>query len=167
LLSIRRERIAFLGVVANDMTGATDRRLLGYQHALVEAGVRLDPDLVLATADFSAEAGAAAIADAIRRGVRFDGVLCRDDKFALGALKALHRAGLDVPGDVAVVGWDDTAITSYTSPTLTSISPDKQRLAEVALELLEERMNGFQGRGRHRIVPHSLTVRESAPAPSA
>jgi DNA-binding LacI/PurR family transcriptional regulator len=126
--------------------------------------VQVDPELVLTAPDFSPEGGAAAIVEALTRGIRFDGVLCRDDKFALGALKALHAANLDVPGDVAVVGWDDTALTSYTSPTLSSISPNKIRLAQVALELLEERMNGYQGMGRHRVVPHSLSVRESAPA---
>jgi DNA-binding LacI/PurR family transcriptional regulator len=153
--------------VADDPTGSTNRRLIGYQQALVDADIHADPDLLIPVADFSAEAAEAAILAALDRGLRMDGVLCRDDKFALGALKALHRAGLAVPGDVAVIGWDDTAIGSYTSPTLSSVAPDKRALAEVALELLDERIGGFSGPGRHRVVGHSIVARESAPAASS
>jgi DNA-binding LacI/PurR family transcriptional regulator len=163
LLALGRRRIAFLGVVDGDITVSTNRRLVGYQQALVEAGIELDPDLVLTVRDFSPESCADATRAALARGLRFDGVLCRDDKFALGALQGLHRSGLAVPEDVAVIGWDDTALASYTLPTLTSIAPDKPRLAKVTLDLLEERMNGHQGVGRHRLVPHALTFRESAP----
>ena len=164
LIALGRRRIVFLGVVEGDITVTTNRRLLGYQEALLDAGIDLDPDLVLTVPDFSPESCAEAIRNALARGLDFDGVLCRDDKFALGALQGLHRANLQVPDDVAVVGWDDTALSSYTLPTLTSIAPDKLRLAQVALDLLMERMTGHQGTGRHRLVPHSLTVRESAPA---
>ncbi|GAB3519763.1 LacI family DNA-binding transcriptional regulator [Arthrobacter monumenti] len=165
LLSLGRRRIAFLGVVEHDITGSTDQRLLGYQQGLVGAGIALNPDLVFPVPDFSPEASAEAVTAALSRGVDFDGVVCRDDKFAIGALRGLTAAGVKVPDDVAVVGWDNTALGSYTTPTLTSIAPDKLRLAEVALELLAERINGYQGIGRHRVVPHSLAVRHSAPAP--
>lgn len=164
LIALGRRRIAFLAVVADDITGSTSRRLLGYQHALVEAGLPLDPELVISAEGFTSEDGTRAIHAALRAGLEFDGLLCRDDRFALGALKGLHAAGIEVPARVAVVGWDDTAITSYTSPTLTSIAPAKLELVRVALDLLEERMGGYQGKGRHRLVSHGLTVRESAPA---
>ncbi len=164
LLALGRRRIAFLAVVEGDITVSTNRRLLGYQQALIDAGIALEPDLVLTVPDFTPEACTVAVRDALARGIRFDGVLCRDDRFAVGALKGLHLAGLDVPSEVAVVGWDDSALSSYTLPTLTSISPDKLRLAEVALALLIERMQGHQGVGRHRLVPHSVVLRESAPA---
>lgn len=164
LVALGRRRIAFLGLVAGDITVSTDRRFLGYQTGLVEAGIGLDPHLVLTTDDFSSAAAAAAVHDAIDHGVRFDAVLCRDDKFAFGALRALQAAGRAVPADVAVVGWDDTALASHTTPTLTSIAPDKLQIAAVALDLLEERMHGFHGGGRHRIVPHRISVRESTPA---
>ncbi len=163
LLALGRTRVAFAAVVADDITGSTNRRLVGYQEALVEADAPLTPDLVFSSPDFSPEGGAASVRRAIDTGVAFDALLCRDDKFALGALKALADAGLRVPEDVAVIGWDDTQLASYTSPTLTSVSPDKTALAEVALELLLERIGGHQGPGRHRIVPHTIAVRQSAP----
>ncbi|PRY67052.1 LacI family transcriptional regulator [Glaciihabitans tibetensis] len=163
LLNSGRRRIAFLAVMDGDITGSTNQRLLGYQQALIEAGLPLRPDLVLTARDFTAEAGVAAIEAALERGLHFDGVVCRDDKFAIGALKALQAAGKSVPEDVAVVGWDDTLLARYTSPALTSVAPDKLAIATEALTLLEERIGGYEGVGRHRIVGHSLAMRGSAP----
>ncbi|WP_165068350.1 LacI family DNA-binding transcriptional regulator [Marisediminicola senii] len=164
LLDSGRRRIAFLAVTDGDITGSTTQRLLGYQQALIEAGLPVSPDLVLTARKFSAEAGGDAITEALAAGLEFDGVVCRDDKFAIGALKALQAAGKSVPGDVAVVGWDDTFVGRYTSPTLTSVAPDKMAIASEALSLLEDRIDGYQGVGRHRIVGHSLAVRGSTPA---
>lgn len=164
LLALGRRKIAFLGVVEHDITVSTDQRLLGYQQGLLDAGIKLDPDLVFPVPDFSPEASTAAISRALAAGIDFDGVVCRDDKFAVGALQGLHQASVAVPEQVAVVGWDDTAMGLYTTPSLTSVSPDKTALAKVTLELLSDRINGFQGIGRHRVVEHSLAVRGSAPA---
>lgn len=163
LLAGGRRRIVFLGVIPDDITGSTSQRLLGYQQGLLEAGVRLDPELVLTASEFTAEAGVRSITEAISRGVDFDSVVCRDDKFAIGALKALQDSGRSVPGDVAIVGWDNTLLAAYTSPTLTSVAPDKTAIVVAAFDLLEERIAGYQGVGRHVIVGHSLKVRESAP----
>ncbi len=161
LLDQGRRRVAFLGVVEGDITFSTDKRLLGYQQGLLEAGVDLDPDLVLSVSDFSPEASQEAVRIALERGVAIDGIVCRDDKFAAGALRACGEAGAEVPADIAIVGWDDTAIGKYTSPSLTSVAPDKSGLAATALELLSERIGGYRGLGRHRIVSHGLTVRQS------
>ncbi|WP_026532609.1 LacI family DNA-binding transcriptional regulator [Arthrobacter sp. H41] len=164
LLGQGRRRIAFLGLVAGDITGSTDQRLLGYQQGLVEANLPLDPQLVFSAPDFSPEAGAEAVRRALDSGIRFDGMICRDDRFATGALHALRGAGVNVPEDVAVIGWDDTELGRWATPRLTSISPDKRELAATALEMLGERIGGLQGIGRHRIASHSLSIRESAPA---
>jgi DNA-binding LacI/PurR family transcriptional regulator len=58
-----------------------------------------------------------------------------------------------------VLGWDDTAVGRYSTPALSSVSPDKQALAATAFGLLEDRMNGYDGAGRHEIVPHSIVER--------
>jgi DNA-binding LacI/PurR family transcriptional regulator len=107
---------------------------------------------------------AAALDRAIRAGAFFDAILARDDRLAAGALTALRERGLAVPDDVAVVGWDDSAIARYTHPMLTSIAPDTRALAAEAFSLLAERMSGHRGPGRHRVVAHGIAVRDSAPA---
>ncbi|WP_228479367.1 LacI family DNA-binding transcriptional regulator [Microbacterium atlanticum] len=163
LLALGREKVAFVGLVSGDITSTNRRRLLGYQEALLDAHLPLRPELVLECQGFAAADAEASVAGALERGVRFDAILCRDDRFAVGALRALRRAGLSVPGDVAVMGWDDTVVTGYTTPTLSSIAPDKRELATRAWQLLEERMSGYHGPGRHLVVGHGVTVRESAP----
>ena len=71
---------------------------------------------------------------------------------------------MSIPADVAVTGWDDIAMASFTHPTLTTIAADTTALADTALDLLQERIGGFEGLGRHLVVPHRLVIRESAPS---
>jgi DNA-binding LacI/PurR family transcriptional regulator len=159
LLRAGRTRIAFLATVRGDITESTHLRLLGYQEALLAAGADVDPALVLESEGFGIEDGVAAVTHAIDAGVRFDAILCRDDLFALAALRALDAAGLRVPEDVAVLGWDDTAVARWATPAISSVSPDKAALAATAFDLLIERMEGYDGIGRHRIVPHGIVER--------
>ncbi|WP_345762400.1 LacI family DNA-binding transcriptional regulator [Diaminobutyricibacter sp. McL0608] len=159
LLGRGRRRIAFLATVHGDITESTHLRLLGYQEALLAAGVGLDAHLVLQSEGFGFEDGVRAISSAIAAGVEFDAVLCRDDLFAMAALRGLEIAGRRVPEDVAVLGWDDTAVARYSTPALSSVSPDKQALASAAFALLEDRMQGYDGSGRHEIVAHSIIER--------
>ncbi|MGN6501777.1 MAG: LacI family DNA-binding transcriptional regulator [Pseudolysinimonas sp.] len=159
LLRAGRTRIAFLATVRGDITESTHLRLLGYQEALLAAGSGVDPALVLESEGFGIEDGVAAVTRALDAGVRFDAILCRDDLFALAALRALDAAGLRVPEDVAVLGWDDTAVARWATPAISSVSPDKAALAATAFDLLIERMEGYDGIGRHRIVPHRIVER--------
>lgn len=161
LLRKGRTRIAFLALVRGDITESTHLRLVGYQEALMDAGVPLDPALVFESDGFALEDGVRAVSDAIAAGVRFDAVLCRDDQFAMAALRALSIAGLRVPQDVAVLGWDDTAVARYCTPAVSSVSPDKRAIAETALRLLADRMAGYDGVGRHEIVSHAIVERET------
>lgn len=164
LIKLGCRRIAFLGVIDGDQAGATIRRLEGYQAALEESGMTVDPKLILRVSDFSAAAARASVLEALAADKSIDAILCRDDRFGMGALQAVDQAGLTCPSDVKVVGWDDTEMSSFSNPTLTSVSPNRQKLAETAVELLIERISGHRGIGRHRLVPFSLAIRESAPA---
>src|SRR2546421_5911287 len=91
-----------------------------------------------------------------------DAVFCFNDLLALGALRSLADAGLRVPEDVAVVGFDDIEDGRYHSPTLTTISPDKEWLAENAVSLLLERIAGTGSPARPDLcVPYNLQIREN------
>lgn len=161
LLGAGRTRIAFLALVRGDITESTHLRLVGYQEALIDAGISLDPALILESNGFALDDGVRAVSQAIAAGVHFDAILCRDDQFAMAALRGLALAGLRVPQDVAVLGWDDTAVARYSTPALSSISPDKRAIAEAALRLLSDRMAGYEGVGRHEIMPHSIVERDT------
>src|SRR5699024_11236219 len=95
-----------------------------------------------------------------------DVMFCANDDLAIGVLAALRRRGLRVPGDVAVIGYDDTSDAPFASPPLTTISPDKASLARTALDLLTERIQGHDGPPRVIDTPYTLVVRESTTAPT-
>ena len=163
LLSLGRKRIAFLGAVVEDKAGATVRRLAGYQAALESAGLFSDSNLVIQVQDFTPSAAMNALSQAIEAGLEFDGILCRDDRFAVAALQALRAHGITVPGQVAIIGWDNTELAAYTNPTVSSVAPDKTAIATMAVDMLIDRMGGFSGVGRHCLAPYALAVRDSAP----
>jgi len=162
-----RRRIAFVGHESKSLSETSHQRILGYQEALQDAGITPDPGLLVATDSVSAADAVAAVRKALDGGLDVDGIVCRDDLAALGTLRALQERGIRVPVDVAVTGWDDTRLSAVTFPSLTTVSPDLPALVGRALELLIERIEGYDGVGRHEIVPHRIVTRESAPASSA
>lgn len=165
LAALGRTRIGFAGHEAPVPSETSRQRLAGYQQGLEGAGLSLDMSLLIASRAVSAHEAAVAVGGALDGGLQFDALVCRDDLAAIGALRALHERGLRVPEDVALTGWDDIAVASFTYPSLTSIAADTLAIAQVALDMLEERIAGFDGLGRHRLVPFSLITRESAPSP--
>lgn len=164
LVRAGRRRIGFLGHETDRVSWTSTLRIEGYRAALTEAGLPVDPALLVARRqDGDARDAEEALAAALDAGLELDGLLCRDDLAAIGALRALRRHGLDVPGDVAVIGWDAIELGASTAPSLTSVAPDTHELAERALDLLLERLEGYAGPGRHITVGHTIRYRESAP----
>lgn len=164
LIAAGRRRIGFVGHELAGLSETSRQRIAGYQQALEAAGIAPDPALLVPSASISAADAVQALGAALDAGLEVDALVCRDDLAAIGALRALRERGIDVPGDVAVTGWDDIRLSAVTFPSLTTVSPDLDVLARRALALLLERVEGYDGIGRHEIVPHRLVVRESAPA---
>jgi DNA-binding LacI/PurR family transcriptional regulator len=104
-------------------------------------------------------------ADATRRilagGSLPDALFCFSDLLALGALRALHDAGVAVPEQVAVVGFDDIEDGRYGRPSLTTVSPDKSAIADAAMDALVRRIDGDDGEPRRIVTAHRLVERES------
>lgn len=163
LIKIGRRRIAFLGKEQHDITQATRDRLQGWEEALRQAESEPVETAPLRIGGYRAADGDHAVTAALDDGLTFDGLLCRDDMLAIGAIRALYRAGRRVPEDVAVIGWDDVAFAPFVTPPLTTVSPDKAEIAHTALRLLQDRITGYDGAGIHRIANAELAIRESAP----
>jgi DNA-binding LacI/PurR family transcriptional regulator len=97
------------------------------------AAARLDPEFVEHTM-FSLEGGHAAASRLIRRGVT--GIICASDLMALGAIRAARRAGLSVPGDISVIGYDDSALMNCTDPPLTTLRQPIDAMGRAVVDLL-------------------------------
>src|SRR5215213_6871754 len=135
-------------------------RLDGYRDGLAAAGLAADPGLV-EPGDFTEEGGAAATARLLERpGPPVGAIFAASDLMAAGALRALRAAGRRVPGDVAVVGFEDSAVARYAQPPLTSVRQPIEELGRQATRLLLARMGGEAG-GMHLILDTELVVRAS------
>jgi DNA-binding LacI/PurR family transcriptional regulator len=120
LARLGRTRIMFLGDV-DDPEPA--QRHAGYLEALEKAGLK--PDRALSVpAHFEVESAEAALDALIRDGVAFDGIVAASDVIALGAIRAMRRAGISTPQDVSVVGFDNVRFARYATPTLTTVAQD-------------------------------------------
>jgi DNA-binding LacI/PurR family transcriptional regulator len=164
LIGLGRRRIAAIGAQDRPSAVTAHQRLAGYRLALHEAGVPADPRLVAEVDSFHRADGAAAMARLLDRPERPDAVFCFNDVLALGAVRTLLERGVAVPGDVAVIGFDDIEDGRFSTPTLSTIAPDTVRIAELALELLAERLgegSGAAGPPRELRVGYRLLARES------
>lgn len=138
LLGIGRKRIAFLGMPELPEIGL---RFQGYQRALRTAGIEPDPALVV-PAHFSFETAYEAARELIESDHKFDAIFAASDTIALAAIQALNAAGVRVPDDVSVVGFDDIAIAAQFAPPLTSVQQDLAKGARTIVDLLFRRMAG-------------------------
>jgi DNA-binding LacI/PurR family transcriptional regulator len=106
--------------------------------------------------------GARAARDLLARAPETDALLCGSDELALGALHALVEAGVAVPDDVAIIGFDNLDDASFSTPSLTTVDPGAARLARAAVELLADRLAGTGGETARRVIsPVELVRRES------
>jgi len=162
LISLGRRRIAALGNQPRPQSQTAHLRLCGYRAALSEAGLPAPDELVAEVENYHRWDGALAVRRLLALAEPPDAIFCFNDLLALGALRALHEAGLRVPWDVALVGWDDIEDGRYSTPTLTTISPDKQQIASIAVEFLAARLGDGQAEPpRSATAGFDLVVRES------
>lgn len=161
LLARGRKRILFLGGQPDRCTGVGELRAAAVQSRLGELGRRRVGAGVVWTGRFTRDEGARRTTEELHRVQRCDALVCASDLLALGAIWALGRAGLRVPDDVAVVGWDNIEDGRFHEPSLTTVAPDLPALADKAVDALINRIEGSQAPSTTFVVPHRLVVRES------
>lgn len=167
LIASGRRRIAIIGAHEGEVVGSAGLRLAGYRKALERAGIAMDPQLVGYTGLWHRANGAETMRALLASGVEFDAAFCLNDTLAFGAMRVLQEAGLSVPGDVAVMGFDDIEEARYSIPSLTTVHPGQDWIARTAVETLMGRI-ATQGKGPRaatmtRLANFEIVPRESAP----
>ena len=119
LLRLGRKNIAFFGGTS-DNCPELKQRYDGYCKALKSAGLNADPGLQFDT-DYQETSGAWATEELLKSGKKFDAIFAASDLLAIGTIKRLRAAGVKVPIDVSVVGFDDIPAASYFNPSLTTV----------------------------------------------
>jgi len=160
LLSLGHRRIAVLSGPQGVSTA--EDRVAGYQRALTEAGVDIDPVLIY-YGQFSLESGYAMTQQMLAVTPRPSGLFAGNNFIAIGALRALRDAGLQVPEDLALVGFDDLPADLVVDPFLTVAAQPAYEMGQRATELLLARLSGEASEAYQEIVlPTEIIVRLSS-----
>jgi LacI family transcriptional regulator len=156
LLRLGRRRIATITGPENMIAGS-DRKS-GYLRALRERGIPVEHELII-EGDFSEEGGY----QAARRLLPYqpDAIFAASDTMAIGALRCLREAGLQVPQDVALIGFDDVPAAAHTDPPLTTVRQPIARMGAVAAETLIDLIDNPNSPQRRIILPTELVMRYS------
>jgi DNA-binding LacI/PurR family transcriptional regulator len=162
LIACGARRIAALGgkLTAPHPEMAT-YRAHGWSEALTDAGLAPSPDLVIPLHDYSIAEARATITDVLAAGLDIDGIFAVTDEVAIGALAGLHDAGLRVPDDIQLVGFDNLDISQHIAPGLTTVDPDRPTMVAEALRLLHRQLADKNATPEHIVSTVSLVTRGS------
>jgi LacI family transcriptional regulator len=164
LIETGHRRIAML--CGPEGNGDADERRLGYRDALRGAEIPLLPELEIA-GDFTEHSGYVLARKVFLLDPAPTAVFAANDQMALGLLSALRDAGIAVPGDVAVAGFDDTMIARYLSPPLTTVRVDAYEMGRAAVRLLLDALSSPDDAPiSEEVVPAQLVVRRSCGCPA-
>jgi DNA-binding LacI/PurR family transcriptional regulator len=159
LLGLDRQRVATVTGPLN-MNAGIDR-LEGYRDALAAAGLGPQPELV-EEGDFGEASGYEAMKTLLSREPGIDALFAASDLMAVGALRALRETGRDVPGDVAVIGFDDAPLAEHTVPPLTTVRQPLDEMTARTAEILFRQIAGDTNGARRVVCPTTLVRRQSA-----
>jgi DNA-binding LacI/PurR family transcriptional regulator len=179
LIGLGRRRLGAIGLQDDPILQTGHQRAEGFQQALADAGLGADPAFLRHVRSYDRADGFAAMTALLDLPEPPDAVLCFNDMLAVGALRACLTRGVRVPEDVALLGFDDVEEVRYATPSLSSVRPDRDAIARVAVGRLVARLEpagdaapaagpdaGWQA--RDVTVPHTVVPRESTgAAPSA
>lgn len=156
LLRLGRKRIAHIAGPQNTVPGI--ERYHGYQDALRERSLPINPDMVI-VGDFTEAGGYAAMQHLLP--AKPDALFASSDAMALGAMRAAREAGLNLPRDLAVIGFDDIPQAIQSIPALTTMRQSIPRMGATAAETLIDMIENSPEPPRHLILPTELVIRES------
>lgn len=150
--------LGFIGSAAD--SDISNLREAGYTKAIEGFGLTVNPDWFVHGDDFFEPSGYAATQQLIQKGKLPRAIFAASDLLALGAIRALKEHGLRVPEDIAIIGCDDIEASQYTTPKLTTIRQNKERLGVLAAHMLFDLINN-QSEASSFVVEPILIVRES------
>jgi LacI family transcriptional regulator len=168
LIALGHRRFGYIHGLAGHRSA--ERRFDGLRHELAAAGIA-DASIVEERGTFTFHSGIECAQRILESSPRPSALMCANDDMAAGALLAIHRAGLDIPGDISVTGFDDTPLSEIVWPPLTTVHQPIKQIGHSAAELLVAmigRPPGADGeRPRQIVASHYLVERESTGLPPA
>ena len=158
LIAMGRHRIA--AVLGPKNSPLTADRLAGWKRALEELGAGSDDSLIY-EGDFTLQAGQDAVARILAAAEHPDAIFFFNDEMAIGGLQGLKEAGIAVPDDMAVAGFDDIAFARFTEPALTTVRQPKKQIGEAAMTMLIDLIEDKNTPPQNTVLDASLVIRTS------
>jgi LacI family transcriptional regulator len=158
LINLGHTRVACITNAPKNFTSSFDR-MLGYKDALLSAGIQFD-DRLIRYGDFDPQSGYRQM-KSLLSGRLFTAVFVASDNVAIGAKAALREAGLRVPEDISMIGFDDIPWAQYSDPPLTTIRLPAQKLAHTACVVLMDLLQGIEPPTRRMVLDTELVIRKS------
>ena len=158
LIGLGHRRIGYVAGPEGNVLEAARRQ--GYMDALEAASLAFDPAIAWA-GDYTLKAGVSAGAALLDMGSRPTAVFCSNDEMAMGLVRTLVSAGVSVPGDVSVAGFDDIEVAGMMSPALTTMRQPRHQLGQQAAAMLLDLMEGTARASESLQLATELVVRES------
>ena len=159
LLSQGKRRIAMISGPINSIP--MTKRFSGYQRALIEAGMSVDLRMVK-VGDWDIGHSCDIATELLRLDPAPDGIFCQSDHIALGVCRAIRQAGLSIPRDIAVVGFDNYDFAAFVSPSLTTIDQPLADIGNTAFAQLQRIIEKKEIETRSVLLDARLIVRQSA-----
>ncbi len=153
-----RRRIVFLR--GPERSEESQRRERGYLLAHEQAGLAVDPALI-ARGGFSRDGAEQAMRELLEKGAAFDAVFSGDDDSATGVLAALHAAGLRIPNDISLIGFDDVPFSIHLTPPLTTVRAPTEQVGREGIHQLLRIIEGAPMEARVTLLPTQLILRQS------
>lgn len=158
LLSHNHKDIAFLN--GPEASLLSRERYQGHKDALAEAGIKPYKALYRA-GDFTAESGRQAMQRLLASKKKFTAVFVANDEMAFGAIHTIHEAGLRIPDDISIIGFDDIHFSKYTSPPLTTVHQPRFAIGETCMDILIKLLNNEESESQQVVLPHKIIERKS------
>jgi len=158
LISLGRRKIAFIS--GRPGTSTSQDRMKGYLKALENNYIPFNEDIVL-EGDFSFTGGCEAANKIIKDNIEVNAIFAANDFMALGAIDSLRRAGIKIPEEISVVGYDDIWVAKIYQPSLTTIRQPIFEMCELAINILLKEINKDENTRLENIFRPELIVRES------
>jgi len=160
LLHNGRRKIAMISGPIDSI--AMSYRTIGYQRALINNGLIFDPKWIR-IGDWRMESGYSVMQDLLRLPEIPDAVFSQNDFMAIGAIHAIQDAGLRIPEDIAIIGFDNTLLTNYSRPALSSVDPHLRNIGRQSLKQIIRMINKDSKVEERLFLPCSIVHRDTTP----
>lgn len=165
LISLGHRSIAMVSGPANDLNGGA-ARLAGYRDAMRNSGCTVPNEYVLVGTDYTYRTGFEAMEHLLALEKKPTAVFLAGDYMAIGAIKAAVGHGISVPGQMAVMGFDNLAVAPYSAPSLSTVNQPRYQMGREAMRMLFCRIHGETLKQTNIVLPHELLCRQSTAAAS-